>query len=68
MDELYAFRVLEQHAGLLFSDTDGQHLGSGGFIRKVVLRSDDPRLAKVAELQRELHAREDSFQVARVVG
>ena len=54
MRELCEFRVNEEFAGLLFGPDEGVVLG--GWIRKVVLSTADPRFARVGELQAELTA------------
>jgi hypothetical protein len=51
-------RVREAYAGLVFGAEDGVHLGST--VRKVTLRTDDPRFHRACEVNREFHARTPS--------
>jgi hypothetical protein len=60
MYEIYEFRIVGEHARRLFADNEGQNLGNG-FVRKVVLRAEDPRVAHVAALQAELIEKGDAF-------
>ncbi len=53
MRETYEFRVVEDFAGRLFRDDEGKKLGSG-IVRLVQIASDDPRLPKIGDLQREI--------------
>ena len=50
MRELLELRVNEEYAQSLFSANEGVHL-SDDMVRKVLLPTDDPRIAKIAELQ-----------------
>jgi hypothetical protein len=56
MRQRFEFRVVEEYASLLFSDTEGEHLG---LARKITLDADDPRLPQVGKLQAELIATYD---------
>ncbi len=60
MEELIELRVSEKHANLVFRDDEGQLLGSG-ITRKVVIRSDDPRIPKIVELQEELRTHHETL-------
>jgi hypothetical protein len=52
MREFCEFRVVEDFAPMLFAENEGKKLG--GTVRKVELRSDDPRFARIGELQHEI--------------
>jgi len=52
MKETCEFRIVEKHAHLLFRDDEGTRLGNS--VRKVTLRTDDPRFAKVRDMQAKL--------------
>lgn len=57
MRELCEFRVEEEFAGLLFAPDEGVRLGDpivGFTVRKVVLRTDDPRFRRMGDIQNEL--------------
>ena len=58
MDEFLELRVLEKNAHLVFGPAEGTKMPSG-FIRKVVIRTDDSRLPMISQLRRELHARNE---------
>ncbi len=60
MEEIYEFRVVEEYASRIFLSSEGQRLGSGS-IRKVLVRSDDPRLSRIAALQAELTGQNKPF-------
>lgn len=60
MVEWLELRVLEQHADRVFEPHEGKRLSSG-LIRRVRIRTDDPRLERVEEWQRRLRERDDSF-------
>ena len=62
MRQRFEFRVLEKFAGRLFSETEGQKLASG-FVRKVIVSDDDPRVERIAALQAELNALGEAFFV-----
>lgn len=59
MKEIAEFRVLERHAHLLFAPHEGQRLGD--WIRRIEIRTDDPRFPRIRELQEQLNAQGDSF-------
>lgn len=54
MREECEFRVVEEFAARLFADNEGKRLGTG--VRKIELRTDDPRFEQVGKLQQELRA------------
>ena len=58
MDEFLELRVLEKNAHLVFGPTVGMRY-PGNFVRKVVIRTDDPRMSRIAQIVAELHARDD---------
>jgi hypothetical protein len=60
MRQTCEFRVIEKFASRLFSKNEGRLLSSG-IIRRIELPDDDPRLPKIAELQRELNEIGESF-------
>ena len=62
MEELIELRVSEEHANLVFRDNEGQRLGCGiTAVRKVIIRSDDPRIPTIVKLQEELRMQRDRF-------
>lgn len=57
MREIFEFRVGEKYAGLLFEPDEGVPLGDsilGVTVRKVAIRTDDPRFRRIGEIQDEL--------------
>src|SRR5882762_5942840 len=55
MEELIELRVNEEHAHLVFRHDEGQVMRSG-ITRKVLIKSDDPRIPRIVKLQEELGA------------
>src|SRR5687767_8289757 len=55
MTELCELRVIEEYANLLFRPTEGERLGDS--VRKIELRTDDPKFQRVGELQQEVRER-----------
>jgi hypothetical protein len=49
MKEIYEFRILNEHADILFEKNEGKDLGS---VRKIFIQNTDPRFYKIHELQR----------------
>jgi len=60
MEELVELRVSEKNANRIFRDDEGE-LMSSGMTRRVVIRSDDPRIPQIVKLQEELTARHDDL-------
>lgn len=60
MDEFLELRVFEESAHLVFGATEGQVL-PGGFVRSIVVRSNDPRGPLIARVQRELRAQQSAL-------
>jgi hypothetical protein len=60
MREYLELRVSEDHAGEVFSATEGKLL-SAGFTHRVTVPSTDPRLAKIGELQKLYRAKRHMF-------
>jgi hypothetical protein len=60
MVEWLELRVLEEHANHVFAPHEGKRLGSG-FIRRIRIRTDDPRIGQVQEWQLRLRERGQSF-------
>lgn len=56
MDEFLEMRVYEDKAHLVFAPTEGTKMSSG-IVRKVVIRTDDPRMSQIAQVCAELRAR-----------
>ena len=50
--EIYEFRVTEEYASALFSESEGKRLNLAG-IRQVFLSPDDPRIAQLGKLRAE---------------
>ena len=62
MEELIELRVREKHANLVFCEDEGERLGCGiTAVRKVRIRSDDPRIPQIMKLQDELPSEHDFF-------
>jgi hypothetical protein len=61
MKEILELRVKEEHAPLVFSESEGERLGTT--VRRVELSPNDPRMADIAEWERKLNA-EGSFLFA----
>jgi len=57
--ETCEFRVNEDFAPLLFKDDEGVRLGTS--VRKIVLRTDDPRYTKVGEMSRHVRQISNTF-------
>lgn len=61
MREIIELRVVNEFAGLIFSDDEGEVLGTG-LIKRIKLPSDNPRMAEIGKLQVALHrTRNKSF-------
>lgn len=60
MKELIELRVSEEHASLVFGPKEGKLLGSG-LTRKVVIRSDDPRIPTIKAIHEELRKQRSSL-------
>ncbi|MDP9024029.1 MAG: hypothetical protein M3N13_01465 [Candidatus Eremiobacteraeota bacterium] len=60
MKEIYEFRIPEESAARWLRDDEGVRL-SGGFVRKLTLASNSPRMLRVAEAHRHMHAEGRAF-------
>jgi hypothetical protein len=60
MKEFCELRVLDEHAHLLFSASEGKILGSGT-VRRIVLDTADPRYQEIDRVDREIRRLKDSF-------
>jgi hypothetical protein len=56
MKELAELRVDEDFASMVFADSEGKRLGDG--VRKIEIRTSDPRFAEIGRLDRELNEKE----------
>ncbi len=57
MREIAEFRIVERHAPMLFSDSEGKKLGD--IVRKVEINTKDPRFIRIGEIQAQLRADHD---------
>jgi len=60
MEELIELRVSEKNASKVFRDNEGQLMRSG-ITRRILIRSDDPRIPQIVKLQEELGTRHDDL-------
>jgi hypothetical protein len=68
MKEFFEFSILEKHAQLVFAEGESK---GGVFARRVCLEQGDPRIARIAEIDRNIHRSDGgrlfySFDIRRI--